>query len=102
MIDVTKMIEDEVKKHLNVMVDLDDNLDECKTCGLPDLLHKGVCMRKTQADTEEECKIWKEYRDMIKPIVFGLKRRKSLEDQQTNLNNGLQNLIDTMEKKWSK
>ena len=39
---------------------------------------------------------------MIKPIVVGLKRRKSLEDQQTNLNKGLQNLIDTMEKKWSK
>ena len=41
-------------------------------------------------------------RDMIKPIVVGLIRRKSLEDQQTNLNKGLQNLIDTMEKKWSK
>ena len=39
---------------------------------------------------------------MIKPIVVGLKRRKSLEDQQTNLNKGLQNLIDMMKKKWSK
>ena len=55
-------------------------------------------MRKTWADIEEECRIWKEYRDMIKPIVDGLKRRKSLEDQQTGLNI----LTDTMEKKWSK
>ena len=35
---------------------------------------------------------------MIKPIVVGLKKRKSMEEQQTKLDR----LIDTMEKKWSK
>ena len=46
LIDVTMMTEDEAKKCLNVMVDLDDYLYECKTCGMPDLLHKGTCSRK--------------------------------------------------------
>ena len=39
---------------------------------------------------------------MIKPIVVCLKRVKSLEGEQTNLSKGLQNLIDTKEKKWPK
>ena len=59
MIDLTKMTEDEAKKHLNEMIDLDDYNNECKICGLPDLLHRGVCTRKTQADLVE-CRIWKE------------------------------------------
>ena len=33
---------------------------------------------------------------MIKPIVVGMKRRRSLEDQQNNLTKGLLDLIDTM------
>ena len=61
MIDMTKMTKDEGKKCLNVMVDLDDYLNECKMCSLPDLLHKGTCTRKNRADMEEECRIWKEY-----------------------------------------
>ena len=59
LIDVTKMTEDEAKK-----------------CSLPNLLHKGMCTRKTWAVTEEDSRIWKEYRDMIKLIVVGLKSRK--------------------------
>ena len=66
LIDKAKMTKDEAKKHLYAMVDLDDYLDECKTCILPDLLNKeNTCTRKNQAEMEEECKIWKEYRDMI-------------------------------------
>ena len=72
-------------------------------CGLPDLLHRGsTCTRKNWADLEEECMIWKEYQNVIKPIVIVLKRRKCLENQQTTLNKGLQNLIDMMEKKGLK
>ena len=75
---------------------MDDYNDECKTCNLPDLLHRGACTRKARADAKEGYRIQKEYSDMIKPIVVGMKRRRSLEDQQNNLTKGLLDLIDTM------
>ena len=35
MIDVEKLTADEGKKRLNKLIDLDDYLDACETCGLP-------------------------------------------------------------------
>ena len=63
---VKKITEDEAKTQLYELIDLDNYLDECKTCGLPSLLHKGnTCTQSNRADLQEECKIWQEYRSMI-------------------------------------
>ena len=37
--DIMKLTEDEAKKRLNKLIDLNDYLDKFKTCGLPCLFH---------------------------------------------------------------
>ena len=49
--DVRKFLEGELKTRLNDLIDLNDYLDGCLTCGLPHLLHKGQsCMQSSQVD----------------------------------------------------
>ena len=100
---VSKLTENEAKVRLNALIYIDEYFDECKTCRLPELLYRGnACSRGNHAGMEEECRIWKEYRVMIKPMVVYLKRRKSTENEQSQLTRGVQDLIDLMERKWTK
>ena len=55
---VKKLTEDEAKKQLNALIDLNDYLDNCKTCCFPEILQRGnVCMRGNRAELDEECRI---------------------------------------------
>ena len=82
--DVKKITEDEAMKWLNDLIDLDDYLDECKTCKLLSLLNKGsICTRSNRVELQEECEIWQEYRKMIKPIIVWMKRRENEKTQWT-------------------
>ena len=63
VMNVRKLSEDKLKTWLNDLIDLNDYLDGCVMCGLPCLLHKGQsCTQSSQAETQDECQIWKEYR----------------------------------------
>ena len=54
--EVKNLTEDDAKRRLNGLIDLDDYLDGCKMLGLPGLLHKGnICSRSNRANLEEEC-----------------------------------------------
>ena len=65
-----KLTKDDVKKKLNELIDLDYFMDACVTCGMLHFLQKGEdCSKSNCVDTEEECQVWKDYRDKMKPIV---------------------------------
>ena len=82
--DVKKITEDEAMKRLNDLIDLDDYLDELKTCKLLSLLNKGsTCTCGNREELQEECEIWQEYRKMIKPIIVWMKRRENEKTQWT-------------------
>ena len=70
MTEVKKLTEDDVKKKLNELIDLDYFMDAYVTCGLLHFLLKGEdCSKSNCVDTEEECQVWKDYREKMKPIV---------------------------------
>ena len=114
---VNKISEDELKSRLNNLIDVNDYLDRCGTCGLLCLLHKGTtCTRSSQAEVLERCKISDVFRERIKPKVVWMKREKdkekdmsswtrSLETLVEKVNNqrdpGLQQLVELMDKKRS-
>ena len=65
-----KLTKDDVKKKLNELIDLSYFMDACVMCGLLHILQKGEdCSKSNCVDTEEECQVWKDYRDKMKPIV---------------------------------
>ena len=47
------MSDEEVKKKLNKLIDFGDWSDECKKCGLPQIMHQGACARQTRTDSEK-------------------------------------------------
>ena len=95
MIEVEKLTEDEAKKRLDDLIDLDYHNDACVTCGLPCLLHKGdTCMRSNSVETEEEYCVLKVYREKMKPIGVWMKRSLAAERKQTGWTKSLEMLID--------
>ena len=65
-----KLTKDDVKKKLNELIDLNYFMDACVMCGLLHFLQKGEDYSKSNCvDTEEECQVWKDYREKMKPIV---------------------------------
>ena len=106
IIEVKKLTEDEAKKQLTKFIDLDDYLDECKTCGVLGLRHRGnKYIQDNHAELEVECRIWHQYRVKIKTIVVYIMRmrvvEKIAEKEQGQWTKGLQSLMETMEKKCS-
>ena len=98
--DVNKLSEDDERKRLNELVDLYDYLDRYKTCGLPDLFHKGTsCTRGDKVSLQQKSRIWHRYRKIIKPLVSNLKRRRNKENQQKQMGIALQSLIENLEGK---
>ena len=84
MIEVEKLTEDEVKKRLNVLIDLYDTNDTWEICGLPCLLHRGdTCIRSNHVKEKEEFRVLKAYRQKIKPIVVWMKRVVAEEKEKT-------------------
>ena len=80
MIEVEKLTEDEVKKRLNDLIDLDDYRDACATCRLLGLLQRGnKCMRSNCVKMEEECHVSQKNRENIKPKVLWIKRARNVE-----------------------
>ena len=64
--DGRKFSEDELKTRLNELIDLNDYLDGCVSCGLLRLLHKGQSFtRSRQGDSQEVVNIWKDYQEKI-------------------------------------
>jgi len=56
--DIKKISDDKLKARLNELIDVNDYVNGCGTCGLPRLLHKGTtCIRSSQAEVLEKCKI---------------------------------------------
>ena len=51
--DIRKLAEDDAQKRFIELIDLDDYLDECKTCYLLGLLHRGkTCLQENCAEPE--------------------------------------------------
>ena len=117
--DIRKFSEDEFKTWLNELIELNDYLDGCVTCGLPRLLHKGQsCTQRSQVYSQEIVNIWKDYREKIKPIVVWMRREKDEEKEtkawikslealteKRNASNAsrypdLERLVEMLEKKW--
>ena len=47
------LMDAELKKKVNELIDLDNWKDECVACGKPDLLHKGSCTRTEKEPPDE-------------------------------------------------
>ena len=58
VMDVKKSSEEEAKKRLNEIIDMEDWYDECQNCSLLQLLHKGACIQNNCVEVQEECRVW--------------------------------------------
>ena len=82
IVNLETLSNDDLKKHVLSLIDIDDWSDECGACGRPSLLHKGVCTRMEKEPPDVILKVWKEYQARIKVIVKMAKAelRKEQED----------------------
>ena len=80
--DVQKLSEDEVRKRLNGLIEVNDYSYECQNCSLPVLLHKGTCTQSNPADEKEECQVWKNFRNKLKPKVAKVESESKVRRQR--------------------
>ena len=85
--------EEDLKKRLEKLVDLDTWDDDCVSCSKPSLLHIGACVRSEKVPPGELVEIWKTFKDRVKPILKRMKDKKKRELENNVLLDGLQRFM---------
>ena len=95
VVELKNLSNDDLKKHLASLIDIEDWTDECGKCGYPRLLHKEL-HQETACSREQEVpnvlkKNWDEYKKRVKPILRALK-----EEFKKDIEHGI--LLDVLTK----
>ena len=56
---VENFSEEELRKKWNELTRKESWDNECETCRMPEMLHKGACTRKTEVNEAEFIDLWK-------------------------------------------
>ena len=97
VINLDVLSNDDLKRKLAALFDLDDWSDECGQCGRPSLLHKGgPCTRKEKEPPDVVNKIWTDFRIRTKPILTVLKSELKKETEDSQLLDGLKKVLVTI------
>ena len=75
----------DAKKRLDVLDNLEDYMDECQTCGLPCLLHKGTCISSSTSEEVDNGKVWSEFRKRMKTIMLSVKEKREYVQKLENI-----------------
>ena len=97
VVNLQNVSNDELKKILASLTNLEDWADDCSKCGYPRVLNMKL-HRETACTREQELpnilnENWREYRKRVKPILKNLKEVFRKEAEQGVLLDGLERLI---------
>ena len=92
MQNVDTLPDDELKRRVVALIDTDDWSEECITCGVPSLLHRGTCTRSNKEPPEERLKIWSSFNTRMRSILRWIKLDQKKELEAGFLLEGLKNL----------
>merc|ERR1712082_577590 len=78
-IEMKDFSDEELEKRFKALANKKNWEEECQWCELPGLLHKHPCTRSDTVnafDYEKIKKLWKVYRDRMKPILEDMEKEK--------------------------
>ena len=98
IVELKNLLNDDLKKHQAMQIDIQDWTDECGKCGYPKLLHKEL-HREAACTQEQEVpnvlkKNWEEFKKRVKPILKILKEEFKKDLEQGVFLDGMTKLIN--------
>ena len=99
LLDLNNLTADNLKKHLNEQINIEDWTDRCSKCGNPKLirknLHRDVTCTEKAMPPEDLNKYWEDFTKRIKSILKIVKEDQHKDIQGGILPKGLKELLDS-------